>query len=127
MTGLAALLLVTAALASSLAAAPAAHLVISVYPQGRGGAVQRYTLRCGPPRGTVPDPARACMVLARLPRPFAPVPKATVCSQIALGPQEAVVVGVAHGRRVSAVLRLRDSCQIDRWRRVRSIVPGFPA
>ena len=126
MTGVAALLL-TAAVVAAGSAAPATRLSISLYPEGRGGTVQHFTLRCGPARGTVLDPARACAALARLARPFAPVPKGTVCTQIALGPQEAIVTGVVRGRRVSAYLRLRNGCEIDRWRRVRSIVPGFPA
>ena len=76
--------------------------------------------------GTVPNPARACRVLASLAHPFAPTPPGTVCSEIALGPQQAVVTGVLHGRRIHAQLDVRGSCQIERWRRVAAVAPGFP-
>jgi hypothetical protein len=66
-------------------------------------------------------------VLASLDDPFRPVPPHSVCAQIALGPQEAVVTGTVRGRAVAAHLSLRDSCQIERWRRVKLVVPGFPA
>jgi hypothetical protein len=103
------------------------RLAILEYPQGReGGTVRRYRLDCRPPAGTVPQPGRACSVLAGLAHPFAPVPRGEICSQLALGPQEAVVSGKVHGRRVYARLGLRDSCQIERWRRVARVVPGFP-
>jgi hypothetical protein len=111
-----------------LALALPTKLSIAVYPQGiAAGAVKRYTLACAPARGTVPRPGRACLALARLTDSFAPVPPDEICTQIALGPQEAVVSGTVGGKKVYARLRLNDGCQIDRWRRVASIVPGFPA
>ena len=116
---------------SSIAAAPesaATRLAIAVYPQGtESQVVHRYRLSCGPATGTVPRAARACRVLASLDRPFAPVPPHTVCASIALGPQEAVVTGVVRGRAVAAHLTLSGSCEIDRWRKVRLVIPGFPA
>jgi hypothetical protein len=73
----------------------------------------------------VPNPPKACRVLASLAHPFAPTPPGTICSDIALGPQQAVVTGVLRGARIHAVLRVRGSCEIDRWRRVAAVVPGF--
>jgi len=73
----------------------------------------------------VPNPARACRVLASLAHPFAPTPPGTTCSDIAIGPQQAVVTGVLRGRRIHARLRLQGSCEIDRWKRVAAVVPGF--
>jgi len=114
-----------------IAAAPdraTTRLAIAVYPQGTGSqVVHRYRLTCGPAAGTVPRAARACRVLVSLADPFAPVPAHTVCAQIALGPQEAVVTGVVRGQAVAAHLTLRGSCEIERWRKVKLIVPGFPA
>jgi hypothetical protein len=111
--------------ASGLAAT---RLAIAVYPQGtESRVVHRYRLSCSSGTGTVPQPARACRVLASLADPFAPVPPHTVCAQIALGPQEAVVTGLVRGRAVAAHLTLRGSCEIERWRRVKLVVPGFPA
>jgi Subtilisin inhibitor-like len=115
-----------AACGASPSPASSARLRIAVYPQGAAGPVQRYRLRCSPPAGTVPDPTRACRTLASLAHPFAPTPAGTTCSDIAIGPQQAVVTGVDRGRRVHAVLRVSGSCEIDRWRRVAAVVPGFP-
>jgi Subtilisin inhibitor-like len=116
---------------SSSAAAPRSaetRLSIAVYPHGAGSPdVRRYRLSCTPVAGTVPRPARACRVLARLADPFRPTPAHTVCADIDLGPQEATVIGIVRGAAVAAHLTLRGSCEIERWRRVDLVVPGFPA
>src|SRR3954463_10473163 len=114
------------ALASAAgAAAPATRLTISVYPNGTDSTiVHRYRLLCAPATGTVPRPTRACIALARLAQPFAPVVVRT-CAQLSGGPQEAVVKGTVRGRAVSAHLSLADSCQSARWQRVAAVVPGY--
>jgi hypothetical protein len=122
-----ALVLSLPALAGASTAA-STNLTISVYPNGiASSVVHRYTLRCNPTGGSAPRPLRACRALARLASPFAPVPPHTLCAQISGGPQEAVVKGVLRGRRVDARLNLRGSCEIERWRRLSRVVPGFPA
>jgi hypothetical protein len=103
------------------------RLAITVYPREVGQPrTLRYRLACDSPRGTVPHPAHACRVLARLAHPFAPVQRGRICSDIMLGPQQAFVTGVLRGQRVNAHLTVRGSCEIDRWRAVRAVVPGFP-
>ena len=109
------------------ATSPATSLSITVYPHGIGATgAKHYALRCSPTGGNVPSPARACAVLASLSHPFAQTPPNTICSDISLGPEEAIVKGTLRGFRVAAHLRVRDSCEINRWRRVRDVVPGFP-
>jgi hypothetical protein len=126
------LALVAAALAlagtcSASAAAPATRLTIVLYPQGRDHPdSRRYTLRCNPAAGTVPQPRLACGVLARLEHPFAPTPPGTTCTDLALGPQRALVTGRVRGHRVFARLRAQGGCEIERWRKVIAVVPGFP-
>jgi hypothetical protein len=121
----AALVALTLGAATAAAAGPT-RLAIAVYAKGVAARqAKRYRLTCTPAAGTVPDPARACRVLARLTNPFAPVPKDEICTQIALGPQEAIVSGTVAGAHVYARLRLNDGCQIERWRRVAAVVPGF--
>ncbi|HET7567180.1 MAG TPA: SSI family serine proteinase inhibitor [Gaiellaceae bacterium] len=122
MNAAAALVLAVAALAGG---GHSTQLRIALYPAGVGGDVETYTLRCAPAGGTVPAPGRACRTLAGLPHAFAPVPRNRVCTQIAGGPQEAIVTGTLDGRRVWARLRLRNGCEIDRWRRLATVVPGF--
>ena len=103
------------------------RLSIVYYPQGVGQpGAHRYLLRCNAAAGTVPDPALACRTLARLAKPFAPTPPGTTCTDIALGPDEATVTGTLHGMPVTAHLTVRGGCEIERWRRVAAVVPGFP-
>jgi hypothetical protein len=87
--------------------------------------VLRYRLSCDSAGGTVPHAARACEAIARLEHPFAPVPSRTICSDIMLGPQEALVTGILRGRPMHARLTVRGSCEIGRWHSVRAAVPGF--
>ena len=105
------------------AAAPAASLLITAWPDGRGGTARSWTLRCGPAGGTLPRAARACSRLATLDRPFAPVPPGTACTQIFGGPQEAVVRGPYRGRKVWARFTRSDGCQIARWNRHAFLFP----
>ena len=87
--------------------------------------VTRWTLRCDPIGGTHPRRAAVCRELAGLGRrAFAPVPKDTACTEIYGGPQTAVVAGRIGGRRVWAKLTRGDGCQIERWSRVRSLLPA---
>ena len=124
----AALLVALALPASSAADSATTKLAITVYPKGTGSTlVRHYSLACAPAAGTVPRPGRACLALARLADPFAPVPRGVLCAQLSLGPQEADVTGLVRGRRVAAHLSLDNGCQIQRWRRVSLVVPGFPA
>lgn len=106
--------------------ASATQLAITVYPQGIGGPTRHYTLTCNPAGGTVPHAVRACRVLMRLEKPFGPTPPGTICTDLALGPQKAKVTGRLRGERVSAALSVAGGCEINRWRRVAAIVPGFP-
>ena len=103
------------------------QLSIDVYPNGIGQpGSEHYTLRCGPVGGTLPHRASACLTLARLSDPFAPTPPGTFCTDLAAGPQEAVVTGRVRGVRVDTRLSVQGGCEINRWRRVASVVPGFP-
>ncbi len=108
------------------AAAAETKLSITLYPNGLGkpGVVHRR-LSCNPASGTVPNPAGACRVLARLAHPFAGVPAGTICSHLDTGPQVASVVGHIRGKAVRTQLNLRGSCEIGRWRLVAAVVPGF--
>ena len=96
------------------AAAPATSLSIVVYPDGmtQPASAERYTLRCGPAVGTVPQPAVACRTLAALAHPFAPTPRGTFCTDIAMGPQQATVKGRVRGnpgeRDAAGAGRVRD-------------------
>jgi Subtilisin inhibitor-like len=101
-------------------------LRVRAWPDGRGeGQSKTWTLECAPARGTLPRRDTACRRLAGAQRPFAPPPKDMQCTLIYGGPAEALVTGTYRGRKVWALLTLRDGCQIDRWRRVAFLTPGF--
>jgi hypothetical protein len=113
-----------ALVALALAGSPSAQLTVTVWPAGRAHASRSWTLRCSPVGGTLPKRATACAGLARLGAGvFAPVPPATVCSQIYGGPQVGVVRGLFRGRRVWATFTRRNGCEIARWNRVAFLFP----
>jgi hypothetical protein len=90
-----------------------------VYRTDVGAPARVTTLHCGPPRGTVANPAAACQRLQALGRAaFAPTPRGMACTQIYGGPQTALVSGTLDGRRVWAHFTRRDGCEIARWNRV---------
>jgi hypothetical protein len=81
-----------------------------------GQGTSTWTLTCGPPGGTHPDPAQACTALAAAgPDPLAPLPKEMACTQVYGGPQTATVAGTWDGVAVAADLDRTDGCQIARW------------
>jgi hypothetical protein len=97
-----------------LAAAAATSLSIAVSPTG-AAPWHHATLTCDPTGGTFSHPAAACGRLARMRTPFAPVPKAAVCTDIYGGPDVARVIGRFRGRDIWAVFRRRNGCEIARW------------
>ena len=79
----------------------------------------RWTLRCNPPRGTLPRPTAACRKLARGGRSlFDPVPPDVACTEIYGGPQRARVLGSVAGKRVWATVTRVNGCEIARWDRL---------
>ncbi len=96
--------LATAVAAGILASAAGAGprptaLTVTFWPDGSDpGRRQVWTLRCEPPMGTLPAPARACRRLAQVGAGiFAPIPQDAVCTQIYGGPQVALSSGGSTG------------------------------
>jgi hypothetical protein len=78
-----------------------------------------WTLRCGPPRGTLARPARACAKLAAGGAGlFASTPPNTACTEIYGGPQRARIVGTVAGKRVWTTVTRTNGCEIARWQRL---------
>lgn len=101
-------------------------LKITVWPDGRSqGDSDTYTLKCAPARGSLPRVAAACTKLQKFPRPFAPVPRDTNCTEVYGGPQQALVTGTYQGRSVWAAFSATNGCQIARAKRVSFLLPGF--
>jgi Subtilisin inhibitor-like len=108
-------------LLAALVAATSLH--ISVWPNGPDGARRAWTLRCAPTGGTLPHRAAACRRLARMSRPFRPVPPGSACLDIYGGPQTALITGRLRGGRVRARFDRHDGCEIDRWNRISFLLP----
>ena len=103
----------------------ATELRITYWPQGRGaGPVEKWTLRCKPPAGTLPWAASACRKLETMRDPFAPIPPDAMCTELYGGPQVALVTGTFRGRALRAQLARRNGCEISRFDRLRFLVPG---
>jgi hypothetical protein len=122
------LVLVLAAVpATAPAAAPSTELQITLWPRGKGTSPpHRWTLRCGPPGGTLPNRAAACARLTTLRDPFAPVPRDAACTEQFGGPAEATVTGRHKGRRISAQFNRTDGCRIARWQKHAFLFGGVP-
>jgi Tol biopolymer transport system component len=80
-------------------------------PAGR-----RWTLRCRPAGGTLPDPARACASLVGARNGFAPVPPGTLCAFTVAG-RTARVRGTLRGRPFTADFGRWSTCERERWNR----------
>ena len=94
-----------------LLAALTAALTVTVWPQGPAGPSSTHVVRC-------PGAAAACVRLARLKDPFAPVPRDAVCTAIYGGPQVALVRGTFGGLHIWARFRRSNGCEIARWERL---------
>lgn len=109
------------AVAATLLVVPAASagsgtaLKITVWPKGKDGVSSTWTLRCGPPKGTHPNPDAACSALAKHPRALKPVPQKMACTQQWDGPQVALVRGTYRGKHLRAWFKRTDGCEIGRW------------
>jgi Subtilisin inhibitor-like len=78
----------------------------------------RWTLRCSPLGGTLPNRKRACTKLSGMSAgAFAQVPQDAICTQIYGGPNKAVVKGMLGTQRIWSSFRRRNGCEIERWNR----------
>ena len=104
----------------------ATDLRISYWPEGRAaGPASKWTLRCGPASGTLPGAAAACRKLGTMQRPFAPIPRAAICTEQYGGPQVALITGTFRGRPLRTQLANRNGCEIARFKRLSFLVPGY--
>ena len=104
----------------SLGAEPQTTLRVAYWENASGGEPDAvWTLRCTPPRGSLPRLARACARLAPASAAlFAPIPRNAICTEIYGGPQRARVTGLIAGRRVWATFARTNGCEIARWNKL---------
>lgn len=109
--------------ADTVAAAPRTDVTIEIV-RDLGAEPERLTLTCEPTGGTHPAAAQACVDLARLPEPFAPLPSDQVCTEIFGGPQTATITGTHRGEPVRSELSRSDGCRIAQWDGLGAVLPG---
>ena len=91
---------------------------------GVGEPIRTREISCPdrPPR----DGKRVCAKVARISwEQLRPVPRERICTANTLGPARARLTGLLRGKRVMAVFRLTDGCEIGRWQRL-SYLLGDP-
>jgi hypothetical protein len=101
-------------------------VAITVWPQGQGkGPAVTAQLVCDPVSGSLPDPARACAVLADAKGRTAlePTPANAMCTELWGGPAEARIVGSLDGEPVDARLSRANGCEIARWEALSAVLP----
>ena len=104
----------------------AARLEVTVREKGPGTPARRSTIECarlGPGSAGSPECERLGGLTAS---DLAPVPRTTACAEIFGGPAVATVRGTIAGRRIDARFSLSDSCEIERWRRNRTLLGPPP-
>ena len=99
------------------------RLTIVTATPGVAGSGKRWTLRCRPAGGTLPDPARACARLAALKEAFAPVPPGALCA-FTVADRSAQVTGTLAGRRVATQFGRWSTCERARWERHAFLFPA---
>jgi len=101
-------------------------LEIALWPAGEGqGTAVVATLTCDPAGGDLPDPAAACAALAAEADALEPVGPDIACTEIYGGPEEARITGTLDGVEVAVRLSRVDGCEIDRWERLRPLLPAY--
>ena len=96
-------------------AGPRSGVMVTV-DRGDGDPVQ-WSLECGPPGGTHPDPQAACAAIEANLDVFEPLAADVICTEIYGGPETARVEGLWEGERVVVSLSRVNGCEIDRWDR----------
>ena len=120
------LALISTVLALAVPAQAPDELRVTFWAEGRErGTPQRWTLRCRPAGGTLPRASAACAKLAAMRKPFAPIPRDSVCTEIYGGPQEAIIAGSFGGQRIWIRLARTNGCEIERFYRLRFLVPAY--
>jgi hypothetical protein len=108
-------------------ARPGTNLTI-IFTQAADAPERRLELACDPPRGSHPHPAAACALVRRLGADaFAPIPPDTACTEIYGGPEVAHVRGTVEGVEVNANFSRTNGCEIERWERLRPLLPATAA
>jgi hypothetical protein len=98
-------------------------LVVS-YKKSPQSELQKWTLKCNPAGGTMPNAKTVCKRLLKVSKPFAPVNSDRVCAQIYESEEAATVRGSWKGKKVTAKFSKNNGCEIDRWKALEFFLQG---
>ncbi|MFD2079217.1 Subtilisin inhibitor-like [Actinopolymorpha cephalotaxi] len=97
------------------------RLTVTVW-DSPGAEPRTFELTEAPPAGTHPRPEAAVAAIEAARRPFEPVPRDAMCTQIYGGPQRAVIEGTWRGQRVQASYDKKNGCEIARWKALAAVL-----
>ena len=86
------------------------------------GGGQRWTLRCEPPSGNVPDPQTACERLLGQPALFSTSTHHIMCPQIMADKPGYIVSGTFLGQHISKAI-MDGGCDLGKWSILHNIFP----
>jgi Subtilisin inhibitor-like len=102
-------------------AAPAASAKLQVLESVPGGQTRRWSLRCEPAGGTVPDAAAACRLLTTDTTILRPSPATHImCRKATGGARTFTITGTWRGKKVREVVA-DGGCELRRWSQMAQI------
>lgn len=104
-------------------AASSDSLVVS-YWQSPQSELQKWTLKCNPAGGTMPNAKTVCKKLLKVSKPFTPTDVGKVCAQIYESKEAASVRGTWKGKKVTAKFSKNNGCEINRWKALEFLLQG---
>jgi hypothetical protein len=99
---------------SSAGTTSAAKVSLTIVETGSASTATRWTLRCEPAGGNVPDPATACAKLLQHRAIFSPSPRHVMCPMIMADARGYIVYGTFLGQTVHQTI-VDGGCDIARW------------
>ena len=87
---------------------------------GSDSTAKRWTLRCEPAGGNVPDPATACGRLLQHRTIFSPSPRHVMCPMIMADARSYIVYGTFLGQKVHQTI-VDGGCDLTRWSQLNQV------
>jgi hypothetical protein len=119
-----AFVLIASSLFQSSASATTTNSLVVSYKQTPQSQIQKWTLKCNPTGGTLPQAKNACKQLLKIAQPFAAPDPDQMCSQIFESEEVATVKGSWKGKKISAKYSKTNSCEIARWAALKFLLQG---
>jgi hypothetical protein len=100
---------------------PAPQATLHVTESGHGITARNWTLHCGPPGGTAPDPAATCRLLLANTGILHPVQRLGImCPMIRIDAPKFTITGNWYGTKLHVVV-VDGGCELGRWAKLKGI------